>query len=400
MRIPGKDRKHGEGRAGAVKNIGSTEKGSRTLPQDDNYNPNFHHTAYLWNIVILCVITLLCIAFSLILGFRYIRTKSELARAKETLDEVQGENKQLYTADEVDRLVSNAQRESRGAERRNVLAQIQSSLESGKSTVSMLRSLFSEDIVVVNGGRYYFYPELDDVAQNRFESGDFTTDDAGMLSYQGSDADHVKTARGIDISESTGNVKWNELSEDEVSFVMICAGGRDENGTLRQDSMFRTNMSGAIGAGLDVGVYYRFEASTKEEAKEDAEYLLDLLSDYDQNKITYPVAITISVPDVEDRTISLTRNDWTQNCITFCNTIAAKGYTPMIYSNLAGFTMLLDLEQLEDYDKWISEQSQDLYYPYAFSIWQYQSGAQVQGIEKDVNLDLYISDQRTEEPAD
>lgn len=383
-----------------MKKIGTAVRGNHPQPQDEGYNPNFHHTAYLWNIVILCVITLLCIAFSLILGYRYVRTKEELASAEETLDKVQGENKQLYTEEEVDRLVSSAQRESRGAERRDVLAQIQSSLESGESTVSMLRSLFSEDIVVVNGGRYYFYPVLNDVAKNNFESGDFSTDDAGMMSYQGSDADQVITARGIDISESTGTVNWDELSEDEVSFVMICAGGRDEDGTLQTDSMFHTNMSGAIGAGLDVGVYYRFEAASEEEAKEDAEYLLDLLSGYDQSKITYPVAITVSVPDADDRTMSLTRKDWTQNCITFCDMIGAKGYKPMIYSNLAGFTMLLDLEELEDYDKWISEQSQDLYYPYAFSIWQYQSGAQVQGIEKDVNLDLYVSDQREEEPAD
>lgn len=68
------------------------------------------------------------------------------------------------------------------------------------------------------------------------------------------------------------------------------------------------------------------------------------------------------------------------------------GYKPMIYGNLKTFMMMLDLEQLEDYDKWFALYDEQVYYPYAFKVWQYTASGQVDGIEGDVDLNISFED--------
>ena len=63
----------------------------------------------------------------------------------------------------------------------------------------------------------------------------------------------------------------------------------------------------------------------------------------------------------------------------------------MIYGNLASFVMMLNIENLEKYDKWISNTGASLYFPYRFSMWQYSSAGTVHGISTEVGLDVSLS---------
>ena len=67
------------------------------------------------------------------------------------------------------------------------------------------------------------------------------------------------------------------------------------------------------------------------------------------------------------------------------------GYQPMIYGNLASFVMMLNMEDLEKYDKWISNPGAGLYFPYQFSMWQYSTSGIVHGISTEVGLDVSLS---------
>ena len=49
---------------------------------------------------------------------------------------------------------------------------------------------------------------------------------------------------------------------------------------------------------------------------------------------------------------------------------------------------MLDLEQLEEYDKWFAYYNKDIYFPYDFKIWQYTDKGKVAGIETDVDLNI------------
>jgi len=60
--------------------------------------------------------------------------------------------------------------------------------------------------------------------------------------------------RGVDVSSYQGNVDWDAIKAQGISFVFIKA----TEGSSYTDSQFRTNHDGAISAGLRVGAYHFF----------------------------------------------------------------------------------------------------------------------------------------------
>ena len=123
-----------------------------------------------------------------------------------------------------------------------------------------------------------------------------------------------------------------------------------------------------------------------EEAEEEAQFVLDALEPY---PIDYPVVIDVeAVSNTSARTKDLTKEERTRYCIAFCEKIREAGYTPMIYGNMKTFMIMLDLAQLEAYDKWVAFYDEPMYYPYAFKIWQYTDEGKVAGIEGNVDLNI------------
>ncbi len=356
------------------------------------FGPGTRQFWYLMNMIILCCITLLSLAAAVAFLLRARDAVTESASLQSELDAVKGSAKTLYTEDEVSSRESQARDAGATAEKRKILMQIQSSMESGGSTASMLRSLFSEDIVVVNGGKYYFYPILNAVKRNSFQQDDFSLTDDGRLQYTGSG--QVTLQSGINVSEENGDIDWQLVSEDDVSFAMICAGGRknDDSGesNVFEDKNLADNINGAAEAGLHVGIYYILDLSKKDEVQKEAEDLVQRLDAY-QNKISYPVALWVNAPSEEDRQAHQSKTDWTDYVNSFCEVLENAGYEPMIYGNLASFVMMLNIENLENYDKWIANTGASLYFPYRFSMWQYSSAGTVHGISTEVGLDVSLS---------
>ena len=138
--------------------------------------------------------------------------------------------------------------------------------------------------------------------------------------------------------------------------------------------------------GIAAGVYFFTQATSVEEAKEEAQYVLDALEPYD---VTYPVVLDVeAVTSKNARTADLTMEERTEYCITFCEMIKQAGYTPMIYGNLKTFMLMLDLEKLEEYDKWFAHYDEEFYYPYDFKIWQYTDAGSVAGINGEVDINI------------
>ena len=370
------------------------DRKTRLKEQKDRkpFGPGSRQFLYLMNMIVLSCVTLLSLAAAGIFLLRARDAAAQSTSLQSELDAVKGSAKTLYTEDEVSARESQARDAGATSEKRKILMQIQSSMESGGSTASMLRSLFSEDIVVVNGGKYYFYPILNAVKRNSFQQDDFSLTDDGRLQYIGSDK--VTLQSGVNVSEENGDIDWQLVSEDDVSFAMICAGGRksDDSGESRvfEDQNLEDNINGASEAGLHVGVYYILDLSEKDEVQEEAEELVQRLDAY-QSKISYPVALWVNAPSEEDRQAHQSKADWTDYVISFCDVLEDAGYEPMIYGNLASFVMMLNIENLEKYDKWISNTGASLYFPYRFSMWQYSSAGTVHGISTEVGLDVSLS---------
>ena len=64
----------------------------------------------------------------------------------------------------------------------------------------------------------------------------------------------------------------------------------------------------------------------------------------------------------------------------------------MIYGNLKTFMIMLDMEQIEQYEKWFAYYNPEVYFPYEFSVWQYTSEGMVNGIKGDVDLNICMKD--------
>lgn len=142
----------------------------------DNGNPNRDRTLYLINVIILCLMTLAALCACFFIFLRYRKASRDLSAVKKQIAAIEGKDKTLYTADELESRVAGAKVQVASQTRSEILMQIQSSLESGNSTAAILRGIFPDDIVVVSGGRYYFYPVLSGLAANGFRSSDFKTD--------------------------------------------------------------------------------------------------------------------------------------------------------------------------------------------------------------------------------
>ncbi len=218
----------------------------------------------------------------------------------------------------------------------------------------------------------------------------FSFDD-GILTYSGEE----KTYFGIDVSYAQGDIDWQRVKDAGVDFVMIRVARRGATqGGLYEDENYKKNIEGASAVGLDVGAYFYSQAITAEEAKEEADMLIDLLKPY-KKKITYPVVFDWEhYYECEEpyRTKGTPTDVLTNACKTFCETVKSAGYTPMVYFNLELAYMEYDIGQLADYDFWIAEFDAipSFYYDYAMA--QYTARGRIDGIENSVDLNLCFKD--------
>ncbi len=60
----------------------------------------------------------------------------------------------------------------------------------------------------------------------------------------------------------------------------------------------------------------------------------------------------------------------------------------MIYLNLEMGALMLELSELEEYDKWFAYYNYEMYYPYDYKVWQYSEKGKVAGIKETVDLNI------------
>lgn len=342
--------------------------------EPEKSNPNHRKVFYFLNILFMCMITAASLAMTVILFVRLERLRSE--------KQVEGS---IYTDSQIEKIRYGAAQ----AERNRLLLEIQSSFESGNSTISMLRNLFPGDLVVMWEGRYYFYPVDRNLQTNPFSETDFAQGENGGMDYIGENAG-VSVNRGVDVSALNGEIDWAKVAEEQIAFAMIRAAVRNTDGELAQDERFQENMSGAKSVGLRIGCYVDLDADSEKAAEEIADFVLSNLS-MSQQEMGAPVAVRVQIPDHTSSLNGQTREEWTQGVRAFCAKIKKAGYEPVIYANTAAFHMLLNMAELEEYDKWIADYGDYLYFPYKFKCWQYSLKGTVNGIEGDVALDLSVS---------
>lgn len=251
------------------------------------------------------------------------------------------------------------------------------------SPLKMLRSFFPENLIYSFENEYVFAPVLEEVEKHSLLEENFQKTEEGLMQYVENGA--VTSHKGIDVSKYQGTIDWSAVKEEGIEYAFIRLGLRGyESAKIVLDEYYEANMKGANSAGVAAGVYFFTQAVTVEEAKEEADFVIEHLAGYD---VSCPVVFDVErISGGKGRADQLTKEERTDITIAFCEAVKAAGYTPMIYGNVVCFTRLLDMTKLNDYEKWYAFYDDYMYMPYNVSCWQYTEKGLVDGIPGNVDL--------------
>ncbi len=311
---------------------------------------------------------------------------------QETMGGAQMAMGNVYTQEELDRkiaeAVAQAQAEIDSAVsigQDELLEQIRDQLTDGQSALEALRPLYPNDIVLVSGGKYHFVPIQSEIPLHGYLQENLQVLENGRFQYV--ENDQVVSHMGIDVSKYQGKINWQKVAADGVEFAFLRLGLRGyESGKLVEDETFAANIKGALDNGIKVGVYFFSQAITEEEAVEEANFVLERIAPY---SIECPVVFDVEkVGEPTARMNQLTPQERTNVTIAFLDTIEAAGYKSMFYHNMETALLLLELDRLKDYDRWFAYYGEDLYYPYAYGVWQYSEKGRINGISGNVDMNI------------
>lgn len=214
------------------------------------------------------------------------------------------------------------------------------------------------------------------------------------LTYTGnrltySEGGQVRSQLGIDVSDHQGTIDWQAVANDGIDFAIVRAGNRGyTEGALYADTQFSANIDGTTAAGLDVGAYFFSQATTAEEAREEANLVLQLLGG---RYLALPVVFDHEpVSDAAGRANSVTGDTLNACAQAFCERLEAGGYETMIYGNkqdIARFGSASSV--LANHDVWFAEYG--VAQPsgqFDFTMWQYSNGGTVAGIGTAVDMNI------------
>ena len=228
-------------------------------------------------------------------------------------------------------------------------------------------------------------PTLPPPEENPYGPVDFETDEeTGEITLTSGNA-----VKGIDVSVWQGEIDWQQVKDSGVEFAIIRVGGRGmTEGGFYTDDNAQGYYEGATAAGLKVGAYFFSQAITVEEAVEEAEFVLDMVKDWD---VQMPLVFDWEYMGENVRTSKMDSRTLTDMAKAFCDTIAAAGYEPMIYFGRSQSMNMMKLEELVDYPFWLAMYSTVMDYPYKIDMWQYTDQGTVPGIEGNVDLNLMFT---------
>lgn len=220
--------------------------------------------------------------------------------------------------------------------------------------------------------------------------------------FSGAKGDGKKIlARGLDLSYWNTDVNWETLRATGIDYIILRAAYYPKNSnTAVIDPKFEEYYAAARDQGFDIGCYLYSMATTAQEAKEEAEILLDII---DGKTFEYPVYF-----DLEDPTLEWIKTDTLMElCLAFCHTLSDNGYFPAVYTNNRWLVNFWDREQLTTcYDIWYARYPLDddetrftfekwntvPDYAGQYGMWQFTEYGRINGVQGDVDLNMCYKD--------
>lgn len=228
-------------------------------------------------------------------------------------------------------------------------------------------------------------PTLPPPEPNPYDNLDFQYDGRFLKLIEG------ESIAGIDVSSWQYDIDWEAVAAAGAEFAIIRIGYRgSETGMINADKYAQQNLAGAAAAGLDIGVYFFSQALTREEAEEEAYYVLDAIKDHN---ITMPVVFDWErVRGDNSRSNTMDRRTLTDCALTFLETIELAGYNAMVYFNPHQSRNLYYLSELKAYDFWLASYTDRMDFPYKVNMWQYTDEGRIPGIDTYCDFNVYFPD--------
>ena len=199
----------------------------------------------------------------------------------------------------------------------------------------------------------------DAVFSNPLDWSNLSTDDKGRLAYV---VNGEKLSRvGVDVSSHQGQIDWQQVAADGIGFAYVRVGYRgSSSGQVQADDRASENISGARDAGLSVGAYFYSQATTEDEAREEADFVVQSLA-----------GIQLDLP------------------VAFDHERSADGTGRAVYGNAPDLARF-DLTQLPE-GLWLAQYAARPTTSLRFAYWQFSNVGQVAGISTNVDLDLDLT---------
>lgn len=174
---------------------------------------------------------------------------------------------------------------------------------------------------------------------------------------------------GIDISRWQGMYDFEQAKKEGIEFAIFrCGGADDKNIGMYYDSTYRRNYAECARLGIARGVYYLLDASSTEEAAEQARHCLSLIEGM---KLQLPV-----FADVEGE--ALDADNLTEIINTFCEVIKKAGYAAGVYASASPLINLIDVKAIKEAgnDVWCASYTAEIpNIGVDIDIWQYGGGS-------------------------
>lgn len=202
---------------------------------------------------------------------------------------------------------------------------------------------------------------------------------------------------GIDVARYQGTIDWQEVSQTDVQFAMVRVGYRGmKDGLITEDPNGRYNLQEAAKANIPLGVYFFSTALSEEEAREEADWVAELISGY---PITYPVVYDCeNFNDPDSRQYFMNKTERTDVALAFLEAIEKHGYEGMFYASKVDMELEKSWEVsriAENYKIWVAQypalpypETRETSYSGQHHMWQYSMEGSVPGIRQPVDLNI------------
>ena len=349
--------------------------------------------------ILMTMIIILSMSFTGVFAALYLSEKTQTKRLKDENERLQSELSITVLSDNVNEAENSSTAGAVEAENidkmlldreSEVEAAIKERMKSlvvsdDGSPLKMLRMFFPENLIYYDEEEYVFFPVDENLKKHNISGEDLVKNDNGEIQYivDGTVLSH----KGIDVSKYQGSIDWQMVKDDGIEYAFVRLGIRGyESGKIVLDDYFEQNMNGAREAGIKTGIYFFTQAVNEDEAREEAQFVLENIEGY---SVECPIVLDVeTVGSANGRADNLTIEERTNIAIAFCEAVKQAGYTPMVYGNIKCFTKLLDLSRLEEYEKWYAFYDDYMYLPYEVSCWQYTEKGRVSGITGRVDMNI------------